>query len=142
MECFIEAPKLYDYIQIMLIEETGYQNFDVSNIKDIVSAKLDVNCIFTGWQFYSQTITDVEILQKFEEWFRNAEYIFGGADCGNEGSCLELTLVNGNVVKLCMATDSCTNFSIDGVAYDYRPRSEDWDNREFYKYFSEIPWEY
>lgn len=139
MECLIEAPKLCDYIQIMLIEKIGYQNYDVSDIKDIVSAKLDVKSAFTGGQFYSQTITDTETLQKFEEWFSNAEYMLNGADCGNRSACLELTLANGNVVKLSMATDSCPNFSIDGVAYDYRPVSE-WNNSEFYKCFNEIPW--
>ncbi len=141
MECFIEAPKLCDYIQVMLMEKIGYQNYDVSDIKDIVSAKLEVNSLFTGRQFYSQTITDAETLQKFEEWFSNAEYIFGGTDCGNQCACLELTLANGDVVRLSMATDSCPNFSLDGVAYDYRPVS-DWDNSEFFKCFDEIPWEY
>ena len=141
MECFIEAPKLCDYIQIMLTEEIGYQNYDVSDIKDIVSAKLDVKSAFTGGQFYSQTITDTETLQKFEEWFSNAEYMLNGTDCGNRCACLELTLANGDVVKLSMATDSCPNFHIDGVIYDYRPVS-DWNNSEFYKCFNEIPWEY
>ncbi|MDE7202278.1 MAG: M56 family metallopeptidase [Lachnospiraceae bacterium] len=141
MECFIEAPKLCDYIQIMLMEKIGYQNYDVSDIKDIVSAKLDVKSAFTGGQFYSQTITDAETLQKFEEWFRNAEYMYGGTECGTQCACLELTLANGDVVKLSMATDSCPNFHIDGVAYDYRPVS-DWNNSEFYKCFNEIPWEY
>lgn len=141
MECFIEAPKLCDYIQIMLMEKIGYQNYDASDIKDIVSARLDVNSTFTGGKFYSQTITDAATLQKFEEWFRNAEYMFGGTDCGNRCACLELTLADGKVVKLSMATDSCPNFSIDGVAYDYRPTA-DWNNSEFYKCFDEIPWEY
>ena len=141
MECFIEAPKLCDYIQIMLTEKIGYQNYDVSDIKDIVSAKLDVKSAFTGGQFYSQTITDAETLQKFEEWFSNAEYIYGGTECGTQCACLELTLANGDVVKLSMATDSCPNFHINGVAYDYRPVS-DWNNSEFYKCFNEIPWEY
>ena len=140
-ECFIEAPKLCDDIQTMLTEEIGYQNYDVSDIKDIVSAKLDVKSTLTGGQFYSQTITDAETLQKFEEWFSNAEYIYGGTECGTQCACLELTLANGDVVKLSMATDSCPNFHIDGVAYDYRPVS-DWNNSEFYKCFNEIPWEY
>ena len=141
MECFIEAPKLCDYIQIMLTEKIGYQNYDVSDIKDIVSAKLDVKSAFTGGQFYSQTITDAETLQKFEEWFSNAEYMYGGTECGTQYACLELTLANGDIVKLSMATDSCPNFHINGVAYDYRPVS-DWNNSEFYKCFNEIPWEY
>lgn len=141
MECFIEAPKLCDYIQIMLMEKIGYQSYDVSDIKDIVSAKLDVKSTFTGGQFYSQTITDAETLQKFEEWFSNAEYMYSGTECGTQCACLELTLANGDVVKLSMATDSCPNFHIDGVAYDYRPVS-DWNNSEFYKCFDEILWEY
>ena len=141
MECFIEAPKLCDYIQIMLSEEIGYQEFDVSKIKDIVSAKLDVKSALTGGQFYSQTITDAETLQTFEEWFNNAKYIYGGTECGTQCACLALTLADGEVVKLSMATDSCPNFHIGGVAYDYRPVS-DWNNREFYKCFNEIPWEY
>ena len=141
MECFIEAPKLCDYIQIMLMGKIGYQNYDVSDIKDIVSAKLDVKSTFTGGLFLSQTITDAETLQKFEEWFSNAEYMYSGTECGTQCACLELTLANGDVVKLSMATDSCPNFHIDGVAYDYRPVS-DWNNSEFYKCFNEIPWEY
>lgn len=138
MECFIEAPKLCDYIQLMLMEKAGYQNYDVSKIKDIVSAKLDVKSTLTGGQLYSQTITDAETLQKFEDWFSNAEYIYFGTECGTQCACLELTLANGDVVRLSMATDSCPNFHIDGVAYDYRPTS-DWNNSEFYKCFDEIP---
>lgn len=138
-ECFIEAPKLCDDIQTMLTEEIGYQNYDVSDIKDIVSAKLDVKSMFTGGKLYSQTITDDKTLQKFEAWFRNAEYMYGGTECGTQCACLELILANGDVVKLSMATDSCPNFHINGVAYDYRPVS-DWNNSEFYKCFNEIPW--
>lgn len=141
MECMIEAPKLCDYIEIMLMEKVGYQNYDVSKIKDIVSAKLEVKATITGGQFYSQTITDAETLQMFEEWFCNAEYIYGGTECGTQCACLELTLANGDVVKLSMATDSCPNFHIGGVAYDYRPVA-DWNNSAFYKCFNEIPWEY
>lgn len=140
-ECFIEAPKLCDDIQTLLTEEIGYQNYDVSDIKDIVSAKLDVKSMFTGGKLYSQTITDDKTLQKFEAWFRNAEYMYGGTECGTQCACLELILANGDVVKLSMATDSCPNFYIGGVAYDYRPVT-DWNNSEFYKCFNEIPWEY
>ncbi len=119
--------KLVNILNLLIY---SYQNYDVSDIKDIVSAKLDVKSAFTGGQFYSQTITDAETLQKFEEWFRNAEYMYGGTECGTQCACLELTLANGDVVKLSMATDSFTNFHIDGVAYDYRPVS-DWNTKEF-----------
>ena len=89
----------------------------------------------------SSTMTDAKTLQKFEKWFRNAEYIYGGTECGKQCACLELTLANGDVVKLSMATDSCPNFHIGGVAYDYRP-TLDWNNSEFYKCFNAIPWEF
>ena len=138
MECFIEVPKLCDYIQIMLMENAVYQDCDVSRIKDIVSAKLDVKSSSNGGQFYSQTITDKDTLQKFEDWFSNAEYMHSGTECGTKYACLELTLANGDVVRLSMATDSCPYFNMDGVTYDYRPTS-DWNNSEFYKCFDEIP---
>lgn len=139
LEILLEEPKLCDYIRIMLQEELEYCAFDPAEIEDIVSAKLDVNSYATNYETYSQTITDKGTLQMFEGWFGNADYIFGGADCGNESACLELTLANGEVVELYVATDSCSNFGTDGVYYDYRPAS-DWDNSEFFKCFFEIPY--
>lgn len=139
MEYFVEAPKLCGYIQNMLQENLNYEPYNPADIEDIVSAKLDAQGMLTDNQFYSQTITDEETLDLFEEWFRNAEYIYGGADCGNQNACLELTLADGEIVRLSMATDSCSNFGINGLYYDYRPTS-DWDNKEFFALFNEIPW--
>lgn len=141
MECLIENPKLCDYIQIMLQEELDYYKFDVTKIENIISAKLDVCSHSTNWEYYTQTITDEETLKQFENWFRNAEYIYGGMGCANQCACLELTLASGEVVRLSVATDSCSNFGINGVYYDYRPTS-DWDNREFFDCFDEIPWDW
>lgn len=141
MEYFAEAPKLCDYIQIMLQEKLDYYSYDPTGIKDIVSARLDVCSHYTNDEYYSQTITDKETLQLFENWFSNAEYIYGGAECLNEDTCLELTLANGDVVSLSMASDSCANFGINGVYYDYRPAIT-WDNRELFECFDEIPWEW
>lgn len=89
MEYFEEATELCDYIQDMLQEKMGYYSFNSADIKNIVSAKLDICSETTNDMFYSQTITDEETLQLFEEWFCNAEYVSG--DCGNNGACLELT---------------------------------------------------
>ncbi|MCM1180939.1 MAG: M56 family metallopeptidase [Clostridium sp.] len=136
-ECLIEAPELCGFIQTMLMEEIGYRHYEAADIKDIVSAKLEVNSALTGGQQNTQTITDAETLQTFEEWFRNAEYISSGPGCGNEHACLELALANGDVVKLSMATDGCPVFNLYGVWYDYRPVS-DWRNGEFYQYFDKI----
>lgn len=138
-EILIEDPKLCDYIQIMLQQEMGYVPFDPANIKDLVSARLEAATMYTDWVFYSQTITDPERLKKLEEWFRKGEYMYGGAACGNERACLELTLAGGETLKLSMASDSCANFGINGVYYDYRPEAG-WSNLEFYHLFDEIPW--
>ncbi len=140
MEYFVEAPKLCDYIQIMLQEKLDYKQFQPANIKNVVSAKLDVRSRATKKEFYSQTTTDEETLKLFEEWFSHGEYIFGGAECKNQDVCLELTMANGEVVYLSVATDSCSNFGINGIYYDYRPTPV-WDNREFFEQFDKIPWD-
>lgn len=139
-EVLTEDPKLCDYIQILLQQELNYVSFDPADIRELVSAKLETAAMFTDHEFYSQTITDPKRLGKLEEWLGNAEYIYGGADCGNERACLELILAGGETVKLSMATDSCANFGINGVYYDYR-QGDGWYNIEFYRLFDEIPWE-
>lgn len=141
MEYFVEAPKLCGYIQNMLQEKLNYNSFNPANIENIVSAKLDVQSIQTNKKFYTQTITDEETLKLFEDWFSSAEYIYSGADCANQDACLELTFADGEIVRLSVATDSCSNFGINGLYYDYRPTS-DWDNREFFERFDAIPWEW
>ncbi len=141
LEIFAEEPKLCDYIQIMLQEKLGYYTFEPADIKDIVSAQLEVQSAATDGKYHTQTITDTETLQRMEFWFGQADYMFGGADCCNEQACLTLTLQNGKKVRLSVATDSCPNFGINGVYYDYRPENE-WDNRTFFELFDEIPWEW
>ncbi len=141
MEYFVEAPKLCDYIQILLVEELDYDSFDPAEIKDVISAKLEVQSFITDGNYYNQTITDPEILERMEGWFRNAEYVFGGLECCNEEACLELTLASGEVVRLSMAADSCPNFAVNGVYYDYQPAPGRY-NQEFYGVFDEIPWEW
>lgn len=138
---FLPAAEICSYVQRLLEEELNYERIDITRIHDIVSARLDVCSLNTDWKFYSQTITDREILKRFENWFCNAQYIYGGADCGNNNACLELTFSDGSVIKLSIATDSCPNFGVNGVFYDYRPTPV-WDNREFFRCFDEIPWEF
>ena len=141
MECLIEELELCAYIQNMLEEELDYKPFDVTEIKNLLSAKLDVCSLSTNWEEYSQTITDPAVLTNFYNWFSNAEYIYGGVDCANESACLELTLLSGETVKLSMATDDCPTFGINGVYYDYRP-TEDWYNRVLFECFDDIPWQW
>ena len=140
-EYLAQNTELCDYVWNILGIKMGFESFDPAEIENIVSARLSARSISTNWQFYSQTITDKDTLTLFEDWFSNARYIFGGADCGNEDACLELTLADGRMMCLSVATDSCPNFSINGVYYDYRPISV-WDNREFFGCFDEIPWDF
>lgn len=135
----IQNRELRDYVQKILEEKLEYHPFDPAKIENIVSAKLEVCSVFTDGKTYSQTITEEEVLRTFEDWFSNGTYIFGGAACGNECACLTLTLADGNAVGLSIATDSCPNFAVNGVYYDYRPAPV-WDNKEFFAYFDEIPW--
>ena len=55
---------------------------------------------------------------------------------------MELTLASGEVIKLSVAFDSCTNFGINGVYYDYRPekyrKKGGWYSYDFYAYFDKI----
>ncbi len=141
VESLVRNEALCGLVQQLLSEDLGYEPVDITQIRDIVSAKLDVCSIFTDQKFYSQTITDRKTLALFEDWFSNASYISFGAGCGNENACLELTLSDGNVIRLSMAIDSCSNFGVNGVYYDYRPKTS-WDNAEFYQCFDEIPFEY
>lgn len=141
VESLVRNEALCDLVQQLLSDELGYEPVDISQIHDIVSAKLDVCSIFTDWEYYSQTITDQKILALFEDWFSNAAYIQYGAECGNQNACLELTCADGSVFRLSLATDSCSNFGVNGVYYDYRPKAS-WNNAEFYRFFDEIPYEY
>lgn len=141
MELWLHDEEIYDYVEQMLSDCMDYKPIDITDLEDIVSAKLDICSISTNWEYYSQTITDKETLKIFENWFRNAKYKPGGYDCGASDSCLELTLENGEVIKMSLATDGCPVLVVNGVWYDYRPTS-DWQNPEFYKYFDEIPWDF
>lgn len=130
-----------DLIEGLLSENLDYEPVDITQIKDIQSATLEVRGVLTNDQYYSQTITDARMLNQFAEWFSNAEYIRGGVDCCNEESCLSLTLASGEVIRLSVAMDSCSNFGVNGVYYDYSPE-ENWENTEFFSCFDEIPWEF
>lgn len=141
MEHCEEAPELCSYIQNMLQEKLDYDSFNPANIENIVSAKLDIRSRNTNDTLYSQTITDKKTLQLFEDWFRHAEYMSENVDCDNQDACLELKLANGETVRLSVATDGCANFGINGVYYEYLP-SSDWDSKELFERFDEIPWDW
>lgn len=136
-ELLVHEKDMYDYIQQILWEQLDYRPYDIAQIKDIASARLEMQA---KGQLYSQTVTEKETLEQFEDWFRNGEYILGGVECGNQSANLELTLKNGDIIQLSMATDSCTNFGVNGVYYDYRPEGG-WYSENFFQRFDQIPWE-
>ena len=140
-ELLVQNQELSDRIYQVLSDELNYTPIDITQIKGIQSAKLEINSVITNGEYYSQMVMDEDTLIKFEEWFANAQYIYGGADCGMDQACLTLTLEGGTIITLSVACDSCPIFGANGVCYDYRP-NQNFDNREFFQCFDEIPWEF
>ena len=94
-----------------------------SQIKNIKSATLDWNG--------THTITDPQKLEMLEEWLSNSKELHGGANCWFT-ALLSLTLENGDVLNLSMATDSCCSWLSEGVFYDYGS----FDNAKFFDLFT------
>ena len=92
-------------------------------IKNIKSATLDWGEIYT--------ITDVEKLQTLEQWLSASTEIYGGANCWFT-ALLTLTLENGDILTISMATDSCCTWLSEGVFYEYGS----FDNAEFFTLFT------
>lgn len=143
MEYLEQNETLCALIREMLEKELDYGYTEIADIHGIVSAALEMDGMRTDHKRFSQAITDPHTLGLFEEWLSGAEYIYGGAECGNQQACLELALDDGNTVKLSMATDSCPIFGLNGVYYDYRPvkyRSlGGWYSDDLFQYFDELP---
>lgn len=95
-----------------------------NQIHNIKSATLDWNG--------THTITDPNKLKTLEEWLSKSKELHGGANCWFT-ALLSLTLDNGEVLTLSMATDSCCAWLSEGVFYDY-PGS---DNTAFFELFTE-----
>ena len=94
-----------------------------SQIKNIKSATLDWNGTYT--------ITDPQKLKTLEGWLSASKELHGGANCWFT-ALLSLTLENGDVLILSMATDSCCSWLSEGVFYDYGS----FDNAKFFDLFT------
>lgn len=92
-------------------------------IKNIKSATLDWDGIYT--------ITDSDKLQTLEAWLSASTEIHSDANCWFT-ALLTLTLENGDVLTLSMATDTCCTWLSEGVFYDYGA----FDNAEFFALFT------
>ena len=81
-------------------------------------------------------------LQKTEQWFSNAREIIGLYDCESDSASLLLETANGDKIRMSLAADGCTIFSINGVFYDFKPDEklvEEWDSNHVYELFGQIP---
>lgn len=139
-DSFMVNGKLCKLLDKILKEELNYEPVDVTDIKNIVSARLDYRNP-EDKKVYSQTIEDKEILNTFEEWFSNGEPAYGGSACPFEYALLTLTMKNGNVIKLSMASDSCEVFRANGVYYEYNYKQKvmDFSADNFFDCFDKIP---
>ena len=142
-EVFYESNmRLYERINNLLIQELDYGIVDISTIKDLTSATLQVKAKRTGYELYTQTITDKDSLKKLEQWFSNAREIIGLYDCESDSASLLLETANGDKIRMSLAADGCTIFSINGVFYDFKPDEklvEEWDSNHVYELFDQIP---
>lgn len=133
--------KLCSLLKEIVEEQLNYVPLDIKSIHNIVSAKLDYRDR-KDLKKYSQVIKNKKALNKFEDWFSNAEVMMGGSACPFADALLTLTLKNGEVIKLSMATDSCTVFMANGVYYEYKGKAgkgEYFYASSFFKYFDEVP---
>lgn len=126
-----ELEKYYDYKPI-----------DVTKIKDITAAQITLNRMNEKGQFIAENIIEPEALQKFEEWFSNAECVPQGDTCVTGGIKMDLFLKNGEKVTLLLAEDDCTYMVVNGVHYNYCPKeyrnAGGWYSDNVFKYFKII----
>ena len=95
----------------------------LSQIKNIESVTLHWGGIYT--------ITDSDKLQTLKSWLSGSTEIHEGANCWF-AALLTLTLENGDVLNLSMATDTCYTWLSEDVFYDYGA----FDNAEFFALFT------
>ena len=148
-ETFEINKKLCSLIQEIVEEKLNYRPLDIKSIKNIVSAKLDYRNR-KDKKTYSQTIKNKKVLRTFEKWFSNAEVFRGGSGCPFTDALLTLTLENGEIIQLSIASDSCPVFMANGVYYDYSyqnrngeyvdKKGEYFSADTFFQYFNEIPY--
>ena len=142
-EVFYESNlRLYERISNLLIQDLDYGIVDLSTIKDLTSATLQVKAKRTDYKLYTQTIADKESLKKLEQWFSNAREIVGLYDCESDSAALLLETANGDKIRMSLAADGCTIFSINGVFYDFKPNEklvEEWHSNHVYELFDRIP---
>lgn len=140
-----QSEELSAMVWQMVSEKFGYEEFSPEKIKNVQSATLT----YINWQSgeeFMQRIGDEEILDILEGWLSHAEEIKGGSACPFYEAVLALELENGKIIKMSMATDSCSMFRVNGVYYDYMPEGAQninpgdiGTNEPLYKYFDEIP---
>ena len=71
------------------------------------------------------TITDAAALSKLEGWLTNSKAMGpGGAACWFT-AFLTLEMEGGETVTIAIATDSCSTWMTEGVAYDYHVENEE-----------------
>lgn len=129
-------------------EKFGYEEFSPEEIKNIQSATLTyigMRRQQNGEQ-HTQTIEEREILDILEEQLSHAEEIQGASACPFYEAVLTLELESGKLIKMSLATDSCSMFRVNGIYYDYMPEGalninpdDIGYNGVLYEYFDEIP---
>jgi hypothetical protein len=141
---YAKAPELNEKLLTLTRDVLGITQFKPDTIRGIVSAKLDVK--FSGDdREYTQTLTDSSALADIEEILSGAVQKDVGA-CPFHEAFLTLKLASGEDVLLAMASDSCRQYMVNGLGFDYKSaaqheKEDSGSNMVFYKYFDQIPME-
>ncbi len=143
--CGAKSEELGTMVWQIAGEEFGYAKFSPEEIKNIQSATLTYMGRRLGGEELTQKIEDREILDILEDRLSHAVEIQGGSACPFYEAVLTLELENGKIIKMSMATDSCSMFRVSGVYYDYMPEGSQninigdiGTNEVLYEYFDEI----
>ena len=136
------APELNGKIQFVLQNALNITPFEPESIKDIISARLDLKFIRSPRR-YTQTITDITALSDIESMLSGAGRD-GMSSCPFYEAFLTLTLADGENIFLALASDSCCQYMVNGMCFNYKPAElrgvlDSGGNEMLFKYFDKVP---
>jgi len=136
------APELNDKFQWVMQNTLGISPFEPETIKGIISARLDHQFLGDDHK-YTQIVTDPAALSEIESMLSNAGRD-GMSGCPFYEAFLTLALANGEEIFLALASDSCCEYMVNGMGFNYKPAElrgvlDSGGNEMLFKFFDEIP---
>lgn len=133
--CFLgENKDLYNEVLELLREDLSFEPFDPNQISGISAAEVEYTRHNTG-QTFSQRITDSNAMKLLEKRFKSAKPVGGVTACPFYEALMTLEKDDGSVIRIRLATDSCSIYFANGVCFEYEG-----SNKEIVGLFDQIPW--